>query len=192
MSVWLVPLPAVCMTVPHRLKKMAIPTPHREVSLQRADLVHKHTLVAWGSSGMLVKINLFHPFLAIVKTNWGSSDTAGTPPSHFLNSPSFFMALDSQVSENIEMKSIFRSGLHLAEEIYWKIFLKSILLEKTGRFGISPTSTVRTRGFWPKEQFQRMKCKLKNYTKSGYEQNSGIHLIAFLSSSHCFHSLLSI
>lgn len=58
----LLPFPAVCMTIPHRLKKMVIPTPHREVGLQGAQLVHKHTLVAWGSSVMLVKINLFHPF----------------------------------------------------------------------------------------------------------------------------------
>lgn len=41
---------------------MVILTPHRKVSLQRAQLVHKDTLV------MLGKTNLFHPFLATVTT----------------------------------------------------------------------------------------------------------------------------
>lgn len=32
------------------------------------------------------------------------------------------------------MKSIFRSGLHLAKETYLKILLKSILLEKVAKW----------------------------------------------------------
>lgn len=79
-------------------------------------------------------MNYFILFLAIVKANWGYSDTAETPPSFFLNSPSFFMALDLEVPENTEMKSVLGPGLHLAQETYSKIFLKSTLLEKTAKW----------------------------------------------------------
>lgn len=93
------------------------------------------------------------------------------------------MALDPQVPEGIEVKSILRSGLHLAEETYSKIFPKAILLEKKAKWvwDVSNKHSENQWGFWPKEKFQWMKSKLKNYTESVYEQDSGIHLIAFLS-----------
>lgn len=35
------PIDCVCMTGPHKMKGNEIPTPHREVSLRRAQLIHK-------------------------------------------------------------------------------------------------------------------------------------------------------
>ena len=72
---------------------------------------------------------------------------------------------------------------------YSKIFLKAILLEKKAKWvwDVSNKHSENQWGFWPKEKFQWMKSKLKNYTESEYEQDSGIHLIAFLSFPR-FHS----
>lgn len=78
------------------------------------------------------------------------------------------MALDPQVPQGIEVKSILRSGLPLAEETYSKIFLKPILLEKKAKWvwDVSNKHSENQWGFWPKDKFQWMKCKLKNYTES--------------------------
>lgn len=55
--------------------------PLRGRSTYRGHSSFTKSFVAWGYSGMLVKMNLFRPFSAIVKTNWGYGDIAGTPPS---------------------------------------------------------------------------------------------------------------
>ena len=75
-----------CMNIWHRVKKMLIPTPHRG-SAYGGHSSFTLLWLAWGSSGMFIKINLFHPLLARVKTIWGYSDTGGT-----LLSLSFFFS----------------------------------------------------------------------------------------------------
>lgn len=68
-----------------------------------------------------------------------------------------------------------------------------MLLEKVAKWVCASNKHSEDQwGFGPKEQIQQMKCKLKTNAKLGYEQNSGIHLMASLFSSHCFHFLPSM
>lgn len=76
----LVPL-TVCVWLAHTRWKGNRFLPLTGRSAYRGHSSFTKSFVAWGYSGMLVKMDLFHPFLAIVKTNWGYGDIAGTPPS---------------------------------------------------------------------------------------------------------------
>lgn len=71
--------PTDCVWLAHTDGMRFLPLTGR--SAYRGHSSFTKSFVAWSYSRMLVKMNLFHPFLAIVKTNWGYGDIAGTPPS---------------------------------------------------------------------------------------------------------------
>ena len=150
------------MTGPHRWNE--VPTPR---SAYRGHNSFTNSFVAWGYSGMVVKMNLFHPFLAIVKTNWGYGDTAGTPPS-LSKVTILFHGAGPRSPTGYRGEINPQVGVTLSRGDLRKIFLKPILLEKKGKWvwNVSNKHSENQWGFWPKDKFQWMKYKLKNYTES--------------------------